>query len=1003
MISKSIYKIRCLLLLTVFWITAGNALAQARHVEGVITAASKEPLPGVSILVKGTTIGTSSDVNGKFSLDLPEGESSILFSFIGYKTQEVKVGNETTLNITMEEDVNTLTEVVVVGYGTQKKTDVTGAVSSVPKERLEKLPVTNLLHAMEGTTAGVNITQNSSAPGSTASVQVRGINSITASSSPLIVVDGIPFSNMGGSTNDINPNDIASIEILKDASAVAIYGTRGSSGVILITTKRGKNGKPTIRYNAYAGPEYMHNTITPLKGPEYSQKYLDYSKQRNQTPNDPPVPNQYEFTNYQAGKQTDWMKEISQQGYIQNHNLSISGGSEHVKYFVSGDYQNEKGVLKGYDYKRISVRSNLDVQITSWLSAGTSLFFANNNYGGGRVNLTLATQMSPYGVEYDKNGNYETYPMRPELLYKNPLLGLNRNEENKSNNLNGTAYLDIQPTFIPGLKYRINSNYSYLPTRFATYSGLSAGQTTGGAASINNSETNSWILEHILTYQKDIAKHHIDLTGLYSAQETKFFTSSINANTFINDALGYNGVDAGGVMSVNNVSTNGVRPYRTALVSQMIRANYSFASKYLLTVTARRDGYSAFGSATNKYGLFPSVAVGWNIAEENFLKNVAAVDVLKLRVSYGKTGNQAVGAYQAITSLGTTQYIYNGKTYTGVVASSEKVNGRLGNNNLNWETTTGTNIGLDYSFLKQRISGSLEFYKTQTHDLLLLRQLPNISGYTSILDNLGAVANKGIEVTLKTVNVRKTNFTWSTNFNFSANRNKITQLYGDNKNDIGNKWFIGKPLRAVYDYELAGVWQSGEDASKIDPGAKPGDLKFKDLNGDGKITSDDRSYLGTSLPKWIGGMINSFAYKNFNLSIFIQTFQGAVRNNSMLNMADQAGRINMPSQVGYWTEENKNNSRPSLTYTNARGYGYPVKYSYTRIKDITLSYVFDQSLLDKMHLGGLTAFVSGRNIYTSTDWIGWDPQNDYSSGLDTSNNNYPFVASYVFGLNISLK
>ncbi|HEY9048161.1 MAG TPA: TonB-dependent receptor [Ohtaekwangia sp.] len=1000
---KFITLIRYLTVYSLFMIASLQVLAQGKEVKGLVTSSDNQPIPGVSIVIKGTTSGTSTDSNGNYTLTVPDNEAILVYSFIGFATQEKRVGEDAVLNITMTEQLNTLQEIVVVGYGTQKREDITGSVSSVPKERLAQLPVTNVLHAMEGTTAGVYITQNSSAPGSSASVLVRGVNSITANTSPLIVVDGVPFSNMGGTTNDINPNDIESIEILKDASAVAIYGTRGSSGVILITTKRGKSGKPSIRYNTYAGMEYMHHTITPLKGAAYSQKYLDYSKQRNQTPNDPPVPNQYEFANYLAGKETDWIDAVSQQGYIQDHNLSISGGTESVKYFVSGAYQKQQGVLKGYEFKRASFRSNLDVNITPWLSAGTSLFYANNDYGGGSVNLTLATQMSPYGIMYDKNGNYEIYPMRPELLYKNPLLGLNRDEVNKSNNLNGTFYIDIEPTFLRGLKYKLNTNYSYLPTKFATYSGLAAGQTTGGAASINNSETSSWLVENILFYEKDLGKHHIDLTGLYSAQETNFFTSTINANTFINDGLSYNGVDAGAVATVNNTSRSNVRPYRTALLSQMGRVNYSFGGKYLLTLTARRDGYSAFGSSTSKYGFFPSVALGWNVSEESFLKNIEAINNLKLRVSYGRTGNQAVGAYQTITSQGTTKYIYNGKTYTGVVSSSMQVNGRLGNSDLNWETTTGTNVGVDFTVLDQRISGTVEVYKTKTKDLLLLRQLPNISGYTSILDNLGAVDNKGIEVTLRTVNLKSGKFTWSSNINYGANRNKIVSLYGDNKDDIGNKWFIGKPLRAVYDYRLEGVWQNGEDASKIDPGAKPGDLKFYDKTGDGKITSDDREYLGSGLPKWTGGIINTFDYGNLHLSIFIQTFQGAVVTNSMLNTGDQTGRINTPSQLGYWTEENKSNTRPSLAYTNPRGYAYPVKQDYTRIKDITLSYTFPQSTLGRIGLGGLTAYISGRNLYTFTDWVGWDPENDYNSSLDFTGNNYPYVASYVMGLNINLK
>lgn len=982
----------------------GTFYAKDVAVKGTVKNDAGEALAGATVSVKGTNIRVATNEEGEFQLNTPEG-ATLVFTYVGYISQEISVGNKLLINVTLLVDTQKfqMNQVVIVGYGTQKRSDITGSVTSVPKERLSQLPVTNVLHALEGAVAGLKVNQTSSVPGSSASVLVRGVNSINANTAPLTVIDGVPFSNLGGSMNDINPNDIESIEILKDASAVAVYGTRGSSGVILITTKRGKTGEPTIRYSAYAGPEYQNKTLTPLSADEYVKKYIDFLAQRGQQPTATPVPNQYEIENYTAGKTVDWMKEISQQGSIQDHNLSISGGSDRVKYFVSGAYQKQQGVLKGYQYNRASFRSNLDAKVTDWLTAGTSLFFANNNTDGGTVRYTAAMQMSPYGRAYEANGQYTIFPMFSETNFRNPLLGLNSDVLNRDRNLNGIFYTEVKPKFIKGLKYRMNANFALLPSRTNTYSGVDAGDTFGGTAANSNTETESWIVENILTYDKNWGDHHLDLTALYSAQEKEYRTNGATGRTFINDDLSFNNMGAAAVVTANSFYS------REALISQMGRFNYSYKSKYLFTATARRDGYSAFGSGTSKYGLFPSVAIGWNISSENFLKNVKQIDNIKLRASYGTSGNQAVGVYQTITTQGVTKYIYNGVTATGLVSSSLLANGVLGNTNLNWESTTGTNLAVDFSLFNNRVSGTVEAYQTETKDVLLSRRLPNITGYASIFDNLGSVKNRGIEVTLSTVNIKKNDFTWSSNLNFSANRNKITSLYGDNKDDIGNKWFIGKPLYAIFDYQLAGIWQVGEDASTVDPGAVPGSLKFVDVNNDKKITEADKVYQGTSLPKWTGGITNSFKYKEFSLSVFIQTSQGAKINNPLLNLQNYGGRVNIPKEVSYWTAENKNNTQPSLVFTNPRLYAYPVEQNYTRIKDVTLSYNFNQKMLDKLKLGSLTAYVSGRNLYTFTNWVGLDPElsvNGSQSGTANaplSYGIYPLVTSVVFGLNVTLR
>jgi TonB-linked SusC/RagA family outer membrane protein len=922
-------------------------------VSGRIINTRNEPVANVTILEKGTSTGTSSREDGTYSLDVSSASAVLTITSVGYIEQEIAVDGRSTINITLTDNINDLNQVVVVGYGTQKRADVTGAVISVPKSRLTQLPVTNILHAMEGSVAGVTITQTSAVPGTSASILIRGQNSITANTGPLIVVDGIPFNKSGGLTNDINPNDIASIEILKDASAVAIYGTNGANGVILITTKRGTAGKPVIRYNAYVGLDNIAHMLEPLDPAEYVQKYADFLKQRN-LPQQNILENQYEIANYNAGKTVDWISEATRQGIITDHNLSISGGTKDVKYYISGDYMKQLGVVKGYQYNRVSLRANLDVNVTDFLTTGTSLFFTSNNYDGGRANFYLAAAMSPYGTLYDASGNYEIYPEYQELLYTNPLLGLYTDRVDRSKNLNGNAYAELKPAFLKGLKYRLNASYIFIPTRSGNYTGRNANNTIG-SANVSFSETNSWVIENILTYIRDWGRHHIDFTGLYSAQQRNYFTSNASATGFINDELSFYNLGAGATQTAGSYRDH----YK--LVSQMARLNYNYDGKYLFTVTARRDGASVFGKNTDKYGLFPSIALGWNISREDFMSPLTFIDNLKIRGSYGKSGNEGINVYGTVTTAGTVRFPFAGASTIGVLSSN------LGNANLQWESTTGLNLGIEFGILKNRISGTIDYYRTRTEDNLLVRRIPIITGYGSVLDNLGKTQNRGIDITLNTVNVKTRNFTWESNINFSSNKNILVSLYGDGKDDVGNRWFLGHPIRVAYDYQLVGVWQEGEDASQWDPGAKPGDLKFADINGDKKITADDRVILGQTSPKWIGGITNTFHYRNWHLNIFIQTVQGALRNNVTLTFADEGGRMNTPKEVGYWTAENKSNTRPALSYFNTRGYGYPSDNSYTRIKDISLSYVVPEKALQKIGLGSLTVYVSGRNLYTFTD------------------------------------
>ncbi|UAY54047.1 SusC/RagA family TonB-linked outer membrane protein [Arachidicoccus terrestris] len=978
--------------LLVFLLITTTAISQSRVISGQITDPDGAPLAGTSIKVTGLSTGTVSDSLGVFHLKVNP-PVSLVISRLGFVTKNINVTDQTNLSIQLTvSDENKLGDVVVVGYGTQKKTDVTGSITSVSADRLSKIPVTNVMQSVEGAVPGLTVTSTSGVPGSAPAVLVRGQNSITAGSGPYIIVDGIPLiKTVGSSLNDINPNDIESVVVLKDASATAIYGTQGSNGVILVTTKRGKAGKPQIRYNGYAGIENIAHVLQPRDGASYVQKYADYLTATGQTQSSP-VPNYGELDNYNNDKTTDWVKEATRTGVLQDHNLSVSGGSDKVHYYFGGEYLKQRGVVRGYQYHRAGFRSNLDVKITDFLKIGTSSFFTANDYGGGRANLLNATAMSPYGNEFNDDGSFAIFPMYPELLYLNPLVGLTTSNMSKTVNINANAYAEVDfSSILKGLRYRLNAGYIYFPERYATYTGRPANDMLG-TASVTNAHTSNYTIENLLYYDLDFGSSHLDFTGLYSAQQRKYMTTTAGAKGFVNDVLTYNNLGAGATQTSSSYSDQ----YR--LNSQMIRLNYNYDSRYLLTFTARRDGSSVFGANTSKYGIFPSAAFGWNISNEEFMKKAGFVNNLKLRVSYGKTGNEAVGVYRTITTDNSIRQPFGGISTIGVVA------GNLGNDNLHWESTKTFNLGLDFSLFNHRIEGTVDYYKNNTYGLLLSRSLPIITGYSSVLDNIGKTANKGLEISLNTRNIEWEEFGWETSIAFSTNKNKVVDLYGDDKDDLGNRWFLGHPIGVIYDYKLEGVWQEGEDPSSQDPGAKPGDLKFADLNGDHQITADDKSILGQTTPKWTGGITNTFHYGNVSLRIFIQTVQGLMKNNPDLNYGDETGRRNTPEDVGYWTPENKSNTRPSLAYNNTRGYAYPSSASYTRLKDVTLSYVFSQDMLDKLHLGGLTLYVSGRNLITDTEWIGWDPESNYSTrGSGDWVNNYPVTRSFVFGMNVSLK
>ncbi len=977
-------------------------IQQAGVVKGQVTDKNGDAVIGATVKVKNAQTGTVTDFNGNFSLSVQKA-GTLVVSYIGYLAKEVAFNPGQTLNISIEEDATALDEVVVVGYGVQKKSDVTGSVTSINKDRLSKLPVTNVLQAVQGAAAGVTISQGSSIPGDAPSALVRGRNSINAGTGPYIVVDGIPISKSGGSLNDINPSDIESMEILKDASATAIYGTNGANGVILITTKHGKDGKPSVSYNGYIGIEDFAHKMDFCNGSQITQRYKDYVAQNpGETMYNDFVKNQNEAEAQAAGRETDWLYDmVSQTGIIQDHNVTVNGGAEKIKYFISGDYMSQKGVLKGFNYKRYSLRMNIDADVTDYLKIGTNSYIVSHNRDGGRVNFLMAEAMSPYGKVYEDNGSYCIYPMYTESLFFNPMRDVNQDHERRQWNINLNGYADINFGNIwkplDGLRYKFNFGYSFVPRRENYYNGAEQNDLNGYGY-IFNAETQSYTAENILTYAKDFGKHHFDLTALYASSRKKYHDNTAAASKFINDELLWHNLGGGGTQTAKSYTDL----YTT--VSQMGRLNYSYDSRYLFTFTVRRDGSSVFGE-DNKYGTFPSVALGWNIANEKFMEKTQGwLNNLKLRLSYGKAGNEAIGVYETLAKMSNAAITMDGQSATALYPSS-----RMGNSGLGWETTKTFNIGIDFGLLNNRINGNIDFYTSTTTDLLLQRNLPKISGYSNVYMNMGKTANKGLEVTINSKNIVTKDFTWGTNLVWSWNKNEIKDLYGDEKSDIGNRWFIGEPISVIYDYEMVGIWQKDEiergDHLKWDPQAQPGDVKLRDVNGDGKIDpNDDKTIQGQTTPKWIGGLTNTFTYKNLSLSIFIQTVQGLKRNNSLLAMAsDEMGRRNSTTEIGYWTESNPSNEYRSLSKTSNRwGYGFPCDASFTRIKDITLSYQFPAQITNALRISALTVYASARNLATFTSWKGWDPESDITQrGWGGYENNYPMTKSYVFGLNVT--
>jgi TonB-linked SusC/RagA family outer membrane protein len=988
---------------------------QQRKISGRITDSKGEPMIGVNITVKGTTTGVVCNADGKYSIDVPDGPVTIVFSYLGYITEEKVLNSETTLDIVMIEDIKKLDEIVVIGYGTAKKSDLTGAVVSANIKDFEKSPNTNLVQSLQGTVPGLNIGQATSA-GATPVISIRGQNTIDGNANVLIVMDGIIYNN---TLSSINPSDIERVDVLKDASATAVYGARAANGVICITTKKGKAGKAKISLSTSYSIQNPTKNLRPMNRAElldfvkenmWNKAYTKVSGFKEDSTGfnlATWMPDGYMRNSDGTIISTDfnWWDACTRTGSILENKLSVSGGNEAISYLVSYGNTAQKNFLLNDNFKRNSFRANIDANPRKWWKLGAQLSGSFINQDGSEPILWTLITMSPLATPYNADGTLNRSPMN--VARDNPLLGSVVDDMERHNYFIGNIYSEFQLP-IKGLTYRINFGNNYAINEH--YQGSMYGFGGLGEAYKQNSSLYDYTLDNIVNYTRDFGSHNINATLVYGISESKYSYTEAKANTFSRLTLAYNSLEQG----TNQFSNSDA--WSDAMLYQMVRLNYKYKNRYLLTGTIRKDGYSGFAE-NHKSALFPSVALGWVISEESFFK-VSWINQLKLRAGYGISGNQT-GRYsslaQVITGAG---YVFGDG---GTTVMKEELS-TMSNKNLKWERTAGTNFGLDFGFLKNRISGSLEVYKTATTDLLYDVSIPIMTGFTKVRSNLGKIQNQGIEITVNSQNVVSKDFEWSTSFNISSNKNEIITLTGldgnkDGKEDdlVATNLFIGQSLSAIYDYKTDGIYQVDDN---IPTGYHPGNYKIVDTNGDGSITTADKVVIGKTDPAYRFGIMNKFTYKNLSLSFFINSVQGGKngylgQNMSVVTQDDNSRRYNMMSERAglLWSPRNRNGiyaryaDAPALSPTSV----YQDR-SFIRLQDVTLSYDLPKSLLSIMHIQNINLYVTGKNLFIITKWKGWDPEANYGTttyGAKAVNNggsNYdgrPVMRIFTGGINIT--
>lgn len=989
----------------------------SKQISGTVVDNSDAPIPGVNVLVKGSTKGTSTDADGRFNLIVDEGEVTLVFSFIGFASQEVNVTTQTSIRVIMQPDIKSLEEVVVVGYGTQKRSELTTSVSSVSSQEVKAVPVTSLDQAIKGRAAGVQVTQASGAPGGGVSIRIRGTGSLISGSEPLYVVDGIPvFSDnyqasgrregAGQPTNALsylNPGDIESIEILKDAAAASIYGARGSNGVILITTKRGKAGQSNIDFESYYGVQTVRNKIPLLN----ARQFAELSNEANVNGGVAPA-----FTAQQIeglGEGTDWQDEIFRQAPIQNYQLTFSGGDDKTKYAVSGNYFDQEGIIKGSEFSRGSLRVNLDRKINSRMNIGTSLTSTRSKNDVIVTNengvIRTAYKMSPTLTVRDMNGNYTfNNTATPQTYWEvNPVYIVNEilNEQITSRTL-GNVFAEYE--ILKDLKVRISGGADILTTKENFFESDQYKFRNNRFAWVNSVFTTSWINSNTLTYQKTInEKHALSFLLLYERQSSK--------NELVQ------ALSEGPQLSTINDLRQGlplITPRSDAsewgIVSYGGRINYSLSGKYLATLSFRSDGSSKFGK-DNKFGFFPAIALGWVLSEEGFMQRISTVNFAKLRASYGVVGNQEIGSYRSLSNVGGgPNYIFNNVKNSG----SSPYN--VPNPDLKWERTATFDVGIDLTMFNN-VEIIADFYSKKTYDLLWNFPLPTTSGFFDVTKNIGSLTNQGFELTINSRNIDRA-FKWNTSFNFTTNKNKLVSLTGDEDSvrygpDNALILIKGQSVGSFYAYRTDGIFQSNDEVSSgpvEGPGTMPGDQRYRDFNGDGTINDSDRTVIGQSAPKFFGGITNTFSYHGIELSIFLQGVYG----NEVYNVTQKwdweslHGKMNNSTEVlNRWTPENPSTTIPRANVNrrnNLPSDRFIQDGSFLRLRDVTVAYNVPRAILDRAKIRSLRIYASGQNLITLTNYYGYDPevnavgQNTLNVGIDDTP--YPMAKSIVVGLNV---
>lgn len=1006
------------------------AFAQNKTITGLVVDGNGESIIGASVLVKGTTNGIITDIDGKFTLnDVPEA-GVIQISYIGYKTQEISAKNKANLKVVLVEDNEMLDEVVVVGYGVQKKSDVTGAMIRVGSEELNSRPVANAFEAMQGKAAGVDIVSNER-PGEVGTINVRGVRSLSASNTPLYVVDGIPLmSNSGIET--LNPQDIESIDVLKDASATAIYGSRGANGVILVTTKSGKEGKMSLNYSGTVTIENLQDYSEMMNSAEYIdwRRWAYYYKEPNKYPRgDQPTKDSdylifngakdpYAWRNIEKGwaggswngaavPTTDWADMVTQTSITHEHTLSASGGSEKVKGYASIGYLNNEGTVKGQSYTRYTAKVSLDMDPTKWFKMGLNIngTFSNQQYGSsaqavGQMvkdrpsNLYAAsTSLYPYAVPYDDEGNRIDYPGGDDKV-KTIVDEWNYSEnERRMFRAIGSLYaqLDLGEIYSPlkGLRYRFNFGPDFRYYRNGSFQDAKSVSREGtNRAKLSNSSDFSWTLDNLIYYDREIGKHSFGVTLLQSATKYHYEESSMAAINIPLPSAKWNALSKKNISALDDWSSGLTEKQ---LLSYMFRLNYDYNNKYLLTVSGRWDGASQLAQG-NKWAFFPSAALGWRLDQEGFLQDVSWINQLKLRVGVGVTGNSAIDPYQTKGAVVPVYYPFGASPTPGFVASesiAKDGNVAMANKDLTWEKTTQYNIGVDYSVLNGRISGVLDFYTSRTTDLLMEMTIPSLNGYTNTYANVGKTSNIGIDLTLNTVNVKTRSFEWSTSINAAWQKDKIDELANGKEDDINNSWFIGQALGVIYGYQSAGIWKEEDAAEMAKFNAKghsfqAGMARPVDQNGDYKIDpNDDRVVIGHTRPRWTFGMTNTFSYKNFDLSVMLYG-----RFDYMVDTGGewQGGRYTQ-RKINYYNENNKNAEYQKPIHDDGGGdpYYQILGYkngSFLKVRNISLGYTFPQTLVKKWNLSNLKVYVQAKNpgrIFSNIDFLELDASQNLTS------------------------